>query len=114
MIKPRKSLKNPRHHAFVQQKGLCYYCGQPMWVESPQEITSKLKITSGQAKSLLCTGEHLTAHQDGGNSSRKNIVAACLCCNQRRHKRRVAPTPENYKALIKRRLEQGRWHNFVT
>lgn len=112
MSKPRISLKKPRNRAFNQQQGLCYYCGTLMWAKSPKEVISKLKVTKKQAESLMCTGEHLTAHRDGGDDSYENIVAACLYCNQKRHKRKDDLSPVKYKALVKRRLEKGRWRNW--
>ena len=107
----RKSLIKPRSIAFSRQSGCCFYCGQPMWSGSPVEFASKHKITIGQAKRFQCTGEHLTPHHDGGTSSQNNIVAACLFCNQKRHKRKDAPPPEQYKELIHQRMNQGRWHD---
>ena len=111
MAKSRKSLVKPRSIAFTRQAGRCFYCSQPMWSETPIEFASKHKITLGQAKRFQCTGEHLIAHQDGGTSTQKNIVAACLFCNQKRHQRKEAPHPEQYKELIHHRMNQGRWHD---
>jgi hypothetical protein len=33
-----------------------------------------------------------------------------LLYNQRRHRRKVAPEPAQYKALVQKRIAQGRWH----
>lgn len=100
MTKSRKPLSKPRSIAFSSQSGYCFYCSQPMWSENPLEFASKYKITLGQAKRFQCTGEHLVAHHNGGTAAQKNIVAACLFCNQKRHQRKVAPTPDQYKKLI--------------
>lgn len=112
MPKTRKSPKNPRTKSFHQQNGRCYYCDQPMWVADLTEFVIKYKITLGQAKGLQCTGEHLIAHSDGGTCKQDNIVAACLCCNQGRHRRKINLNPKQFKSLIQRRMNQGRWHNF--
>jgi hypothetical protein len=31
-------------------------------------------------------------------------------CNQRRHKRKDAPEPQEYKDLVQKRLSKGGWH----
>lgn len=110
MTKSRKSLITPRSIAFNRQAGRCFYCSQPMWSENPLEFASKYKITLGQARRFQCTAEHLQAHQDGGKADQANIVAACWFCNQKRHKRKIAPSPVQYKRLICQRMSQGRWH----
>lgn len=110
MSKSRKSLIKPRTKAFIHQQGNCYYCNQPMWQSDPDKFSSKYKISLTQSKRFQCTGEHLIAHQDGGTSARKNIVAACWFCNQQRHRRNIVPSPNQYKKLIERRMNQGRWH----
>jgi len=110
MAQRRKSLIKPRSIAFSRQSGHCFYCGQPMWTSSVEEFAAKHKITSAQAKLLQCTGEHLKAHHEGGKADQSNIVAACLYCNQGRHKRKDAPAPEQYKRLVYQRLSKGGWH----
>jgi 5-methylcytosine-specific restriction endonuclease McrA len=111
MTRPRKSLAKTRSIAFSNQSGYCFYCSQPMWSENPLEFASKHKITLGQAKRFQCTGEHLKAHHEGGSVTQTNIVAACWFCNQKRHKRKEALPPDQYKQLIHQRMSQGRWHN---
>ena len=105
-----RSLIHCRTTAFSRQSGRCYYCELPMWQDNPVEFAAKYRITSGQARSLRCTAEHIVARQDGGSNSRSNIVAACWVCNSRRHRRKVAPSPELYKQHVRRRINQGRWH----
>lgn len=112
MPKSRKSLKQPRSTAFARQNGRCYYCNQPMWTKDLLSFASKYNATPSQVTHFQCTGEHLNAHQDGGSSAQKNIVAACRYCNQQRHRRKVALSPKQHKELIWRRMGQGRWHNF--
>jgi len=112
MAKTRKSLVTPRTIAFIRQEGICFYCKQPMWSGNPHEFASKFKISLAQAKRFRCTGEHLKAHCEGGSASPANIVAACCFCNQKRHRgRKEIPSPDQYKNLIQRRMDKGRWHD---
>ncbi|MCP5128930.1 MAG: HNH endonuclease [Pseudomonadales bacterium] len=103
-------LKKPRTHAFKAQGGKCYYCNQPMWMKSEQELTSRYSITAKQAKLLQCTGEHLVAHSEGGSSNQMNIAAACLYCNMNRHRGKKSFTPDRFQQLARRRLSKGAWH----
>lgn len=105
-----KTLIKSRSTAFERQGGRCYYCDFPMWRGSIEQFARFYGITLGQARQFQCTAEHLLARQDGGGDGRSNIVAACLVCNQRRHKRKLVPEPEVYMALVRQRLNQGRWH----
>jgi 5-methylcytosine-specific restriction endonuclease McrA len=52
----------------------------------------------------------LVSKQDGGRDTQSNIAAACLLCNQRRHKRKDAPEPQEYKDLVQKRVSKGGWH----
>ena len=96
-----------RQHAFVHQQGRCWYCGVKMWNRSPAELAS---VPPSRASVLRCTAEHLLARCDGGRDVASNLVAACTYCNHTRHKRKQPPMPEVYRADIRRRLEQGKWH----
>ena len=107
---PRPSLVRPRTHAFVKQSGRCYYCGLPMWANNLLEFATAHGITPKQARALQCTGEHLTAHKDGGSAARSNIVAACLFCNAGRHSRKTDLSPDGFKQLVRKRMEKKRWH----
>lgn len=80
-----------------------------MWRDSPDEL-SPLGLRRRMATPLRCTAEHLLAQQDGGNDVESNIAAACWLCNTRRHKRKSPPSPDAYRALVQRRLNQGKWH----
>jgi len=110
MSKKRNSLKRPRLSAFSKQNGCCFYCRQPMWADDPSALVSEYGISIGDAKQLKCTGEHLIAHKDGGNSGKENIVAACWFCNKQRHNRKTDLTSEQYKKMVRNRMYQGRWH----
>lgn len=105
-----KTLIKSRSTAFERQGGRCYYCDFPMWRGSIEQFARLHGITLGQARQFQCTAEHLLARQDGGGDGRSNIVAACLVCNQRRHKRKAPLSPEDYRELIQHRLSQVRWH----
>ena len=108
-----RSLVHHRTTAFSHQSGRCHYCELPMWLDDPAEFTEKYRISSGKARLLRCTAEHLVARQDGGSDSSSNIVAACWFCNSRRHRRKVAPSPDLYKLRVRKRINQGRWHQFT-
>lgn len=103
-------IAKPRLDAFKNQAGLCYYCKSPMWLNGVECFATKHAISISAAFRFQCTAEHLTARCDGGSNRKKNIVAACLFCNKKRHQRKIPPAPLKYRALIQRRLKQGKWH----
>lgn len=107
---PSTPLIRNRQSAYRAQMGRCYYCGLPMWEDDVGTFCQAHNITPSQAQLLRCTAEHLEARQDGGLNTAKNIVAACLSCNQRRHKRKKAPAPSAYLNLVRKRVREGRWH----
>ena len=72
-----QSLSKSRSLAYKRQKGRCYYCRAPIWLENLADFAAKYKITDRQAVRFQCTTEHLKARQDGGTNTRENIVAAC-------------------------------------
>jgi 5-methylcytosine-specific restriction endonuclease McrA len=106
-----KTLIKSRSTAFERQGGRCYYCDFPMWRGSIEHFARLHGITLGQARQFQCTAEHLVARQDGGGDRCSNIAAACLACNQRRHRRKQAPEPEQYRKLVQARLDKGGWHS---
>lgn len=108
----RKSLARPRAIAFTLQSGRCFYCNVRMWLSDSSKFISEHSITVRQAMQLRCTGEHITAHQDGGKCLASNIVAACWVCNQRRHRHRPhnAPSAVLYKQRVRKRMLATRWH----
>jgi HNH endonuclease len=99
-----------RSLAFSRQSGRCFYCDFPMWTDDPESFASEFNISLRQAKRLKCTAEHLIPRQDGGTSASANIAAACLSCNQQRHRRPVAPPPDVYREHVKRRVRKRKWH----
>lgn len=110
MSKTRKSLVSLRKKAFQSQRGLCFYCRQPMWMSSAESHAKEFGITLSKAKLMRCTGEHLVSHGEGGVANSSNIVAACWYCNARRHRRKLPPSPGRFATYVSRRLKGGRWH----
>jgi hypothetical protein len=100
-----KKLQRLRARAFYAQGGICCYCGTPMWLESPSELALRPRA----AVFRQCTAEHLLARQDGGPDEPYNIAAACWLCNQIRHRRKKALSAEDFRALVRLRLANGRW-----
>jgi hypothetical protein len=105
-------LKKLRRLSFEKQRHQCFYCKHLMWEDNPEAFSRFYGITLKQARLLRSTAEHLVAQQDNGGDTPDNVVAACLWCNQRRHKgrHRKAPDPETYKHFISMRMEKGLWH----
>jgi hypothetical protein len=97
-----------RHNAYLRQSGRCYYCELPMWEKSPEAFAGKYKITLVEARQFQCTAEHVKARVDGGRNSKGNIVAACLACNQNRHRSGEAPASAAYKEQIQRTTRSGK------
>ena len=81
-----KVIPKNRLLAFKKQRGRCFYCGVPMWLENKRVFAAKHRITKKLAKRLRCTAEYLIARQDGGIDDCENIAAACLYCNSTRHR----------------------------
>lgn len=106
----KSSIQKHRSSAFDRQQGKCCYCGFLMWRDSPEAFALQHHLSLSQARHFQCTAEHLVARQDQGNNSELNIAAACARCNGLRHKRKKAPEPLEYQALVQKRLDNGRWH----
>lgn len=104
-------IKKFRKFAFTQQNGKCCYCGFSMWQDSAESFAKKHGITIKQARHFQCTAEHLEARQDGGKDVVGNIAAACIRCNQLRHKRPKPMAPEQYQKHVVNRVSKGAWHN---
>lgn len=99
-----------RHLAFLTQSERCYYCGFLMWESNPEVFAKTHNISLSQAQRFKCTAEHLEARQDGGTDAKSNVVAACLHCNQTRHRIRPAPSPAALKKQITKQLQNNGWH----
>ena len=106
-----KSLSKIRSKALQFQDGRCFYCSVLMWTDDCAAFAKRHGLPPRLAKWLQCTAEHLQARQDGGRDSIRNIAAACRVCNHRRHaQRKTAPTPEEFRALVRKRVSQKAWH----
>nr|WP_229228763.1 HNH endonuclease [Comamonas thiooxydans] len=84
-----------------------------MWERANQlAFARQYRLSSKQLALHQSTAEHLHARQDGGRDAEHNIAAACRFCNVNRHKGRTgnAPSPQQYKAHVQRRIAQGKWH----
>jgi hypothetical protein len=105
-------LRKLRRQAFLAQQGRCFYCSQPVWEEDADAFVKRYGIRERVSKYVQCTAEHLCARQDQGRDVRDNIVAACLWCNQQRHRGRQgqAPVPEVHQARVRALVAQGKWH----
>ena len=97
-----------RKSAFHRQNGHCCYCGFLMWQDSAEAFAAKHRISLAQAQQFQCTAEHLQARRDGGRDTRSNIAASCKRCNQLRHQRKKAPSPDAYQQLVQKRLRKGK------
>ena len=104
------SLAKHRRAAFARQNGRCHYCGFPMWLEDPAELSAPFGLSDRESARLQCTAEHLVARQDGGGDGADNIVAACLFCNAARHRLSPSPDATKYRHHVQRQLDTSGWH----
>ena len=100
-----------RATAFRTQSGLCYYCGQPMWLADPSHFATMHALSTGQARQFRCTLEHLLPRSAGGTLRLTNVVAACWCCNQRRGRLPTTESPDAFRRRVQRRCKLGKWHS---
>jgi hypothetical protein len=107
MIKPRKSLKNPRRNAFQLQNGACFYCGCPMWTADATEFAQLHSISPKNLSKFQCTGEHLTPHSEGGSCNQRNIVAAHAFCNHLRHRSKSVCSPDQFRQHVIARIRRA-------
>lgn len=103
-------LQKIRKSAFTRQNGKCYYCNFSMWQDSAESFAKRHGLAVKQARHFQCTAEHLIARQDGGRDEGWNIAAACIRCNQLRHRRKVPMEPGQYQNYVRERVEKGIWH----
>jgi hypothetical protein len=108
-------LKKHRQAACAHQGGVCYYCRCPIWEGDLQSFSRAQRMRPRLARHLQATAEHLTARADGGKDSARNIVAACLWCNQQRHRGRAAaaPSASEYRARVQQFVAARIWHPLV-
>jgi hypothetical protein len=102
-----------RNDKMRAQKGLCYYCDVPMWLEELSDYCRVFGLSANRAGCFRCTAEHLRARSDGGRDTIGNVVAACRFCNLTRHRALRPLAASAYRDLVRRQLNKGRWHGFV-
>jgi len=79
--------------------------------EDIKVFAASYRISPRAARQLQCTAEHLVPQSDGGGDDAANIAAACHRCNQGRHRRTVAPDPEQFRRHVQGRVCRGKWHD---
>ena len=102
-----------RLQAVAKQNGLCFYCRCPLYEQRKVDLetfASRYALSLRQARHFLSTAEHLLPKSEGGTDQAENIVAACVHCNSKRHRRRNAPSYQEYRDYVRRRLGSGKWH----
>jgi len=100
-----KKLRKLRKKAAKGQHWFCFYCDLPMGGEgSPWQRALEPLGTAFEA-----SAEHLVPRCEGGGDTRGNIAAAHVLCNRRRHRRACAMSPDQFAALVQRRIGSGRW-----
>lgn len=107
---PYKTPAYLRKSAYNAQRSLCCYCGKSMWLDNLHTFAEAHNYSLAQARLLQCTAEHLHARRDGGDDSPRNVAAACRYCNLKRHQRKQALSPEQYRRHVIARVRLGRWH----
>ena len=107
------NLKNLKSVRFVQQRGKCVYCDQPMWLEDLPGFARKYQRSERSMRWLQATAEHLQPRCEGGTDTLENIVAACLYCNKHRHMMRCVLSPELYRKEVRKRLAARKWHKLL-
>lgn len=105
-----QKIRKIRNASFYNQKGRCHYCETPMWQKDATDFAKTYAISEARARLLQATAEHLKPRCEGGHDDATNIVAACLFCNQHRHKARTVLPPEKFKREVRKRVAANRWH----
>ena len=88
-----------RARLFKKQKGLCFYCREPMRLMEGSSHTSLIGNPND-----MCTLDHFYPQKLGAKKCTKNAVAACAYCNS--SKGHDLPTPREIQRLY-RDLRQG-------
>ena len=71
-----KRLQRLRNKAYLDQKGYCFHCSEPM--------PSPFKQKQHNLDPMRCTAEHIVKVADGGKTTKENVVAAHQECNSKR------------------------------
>ena len=103
-----KPFSRVRRQQVRAQRGLCFYCRQPMWQDCPERFVRQYGLRGARVHWLQATAEHMYARCRDGADQPGNIVAACRYCNSRRH-RTPYPLPlGDYARKAKQRLTAGK------
>ncbi len=68
------SLAKHRRAAFARQNGRCHYCGFPMWLEDPAELSAAFGLSDRESARLQCTAQQTV----GGAQQRRQRPAERL------------------------------------
>lgn len=79
-ISERLIRKKVARRRFQQQRGLCFYCCEPLGAET--------------------TKDHFYPLGRGGNRSWQNIVLACRCCNQAKGPREPSEDEQDHFRVV--------------
>ena len=104
-----KTVTRLRRQQVCAQRGLCFYCCQPMWEGCPERFAHRYGLKLSRVQCLKATTEHLLARCEGRADQPGNIVAACWFCNSRRHRTSRPLPPHDYAEEVQRRLATGKW-----
>lgn len=107
----RRSIRRFRQRAHARQCGRCFYCQVPMWCRNPALFAQRYYISLAIARRFQCTAEHLIPVSQGGRDEADNIVAACLFCNQTRHRAKSVRESGDYASYVRKRVAANRWHS---
>ena len=102
-----------RNRRLGQQKWKCHYCGQPMWQRNLSAFAARYGLDEDKAAFFQATAEHLVPRSEGGANTLRNIVAACLFCNSRRHFAKAPLSHEAFREEVRVQMSKGEWHGFV-
>jgi hypothetical protein len=102
-------LSRIRTEKMIAQDGRCYYCDLPMWDKTMSRAMRTANKDTSHLPQMVCTAEHLRPRSEGGDDTPSNIVAACLYCNQARHRAKQPRSPEAHRAHVGQRMAAGRW-----
>ena len=101
-------LRRFRKVAARRQRHRCHYCDVPMWSKNPVQFAELHGLREEDAGHFQCTAEHVIARRDGGGE-RRNIVAACRCCNIARHEAETPMSAEAYREHVQRAVGGSTW-----
>ena len=93
-------LSRIRTEKMIAQDGRCFYCDLPMWDKTVSRATRTANKLTRHLPQILCTAEHLRPRSEGGDDTPSNIVAACLYCNQARHRAKRPRSPEHIALML--------------